>query len=94
MNDAADPYGAIQFGQPAAPTLDSDRITNALIRGMMNASNDAGPRIQLDDFGNPIPNLVTQESVMGRMAHPGCAEPMRSGPPMLMRKTMSRMKCP
>jgi YD repeat-containing protein len=54
MNDAGNPYGGVQLGQPIGPTPESEAMLDALVQGIQNAGSDTGTRIVLDDFGNPV----------------------------------------
>ena len=54
MTDAGSPYGDVNFGEPVKPNATSDAVFNALVEGMQNPRPVAGPRIMLDDFGNPV----------------------------------------
>jgi len=48
------PYEGVEFGEPIAPTPESEAMFNTLVQGMQNTGSGTGPRIMLDDFGNPI----------------------------------------
>lgn len=72
MTDVGSLYGDMNFGEPVKPTATSDAVYNILLGSMQNPRSAAGPRIMLDDFGNPVyPNLVTDERVMAADGTPG-----------------------
>jgi LysM repeat protein len=54
MTDAGRNYGDVSFGRPIGPTPESDAMFDALVQGIQNAPSPTGPRIVLDDFGNPV----------------------------------------
>ena len=54
MTDAGSPYGDVNFGEPVKPNATSDAVFNVLVDGMQNPRPAVGPRIVLDDFGNPM----------------------------------------
>ncbi|HEX7634704.1 MAG TPA: LysM peptidoglycan-binding domain-containing protein, partial [Noviherbaspirillum sp.] len=54
MTDVGGPYGDVNFGEPVKPNATSDAMFNALVDGIQNPRPAAGPRIVLDDFGNPV----------------------------------------
>jgi hypothetical protein len=54
MSDVGGTYGEVNFGEPIGSTSEGEATFDALMARLQNPTDEAGPPIMLDDFGNPI----------------------------------------
>ena len=58
VSDVGASYGDVNLGQPKARTAMDDAMLNVMLQQMQSPVGAAGPRIVLDDFGNPVAGCV------------------------------------